>query len=225
MYLQIENEFRQKSRFLKQNLILILCSVALVTVLIAVYNIAEEKNRIAVVIVGFFIGLFLMWITFYAIIYFKHVNKEKKSFCAFFRFSTTLHTYQEKIHNEDIQTLKQILKKHKIDTRPKLEEVIKHYQCVLPRKVEQSGQLLSILAFVISVLALLLSETVIKSAENISGVILILVMVVLLYLIAQSFKRNVLKVFSKESLYERIESSLAEIFMIWYLKEDKMGEK
>ena len=223
MYLQIENEFRQKSRFLKQNLILILCSVALVTVLIAVYNIAEEKNRIAVVIVGFFIGLFLMWITFYAIIYFKHVNKEKKSFCAFFRFSTTLHTYQEKIHNEDIQTLKQILKKHKIDTRPKLEEVIKHYQCVLPRKVEQSGQLLSILAFVISVLALLLSETVIKSAENISGVILILVMVVLLYLIAQSFKRNVLKVFSKESLYERIESSLAEIFMEYYnKKEDKI---
>lgn len=221
MYLQIENEFRQKSRFLKQNLILILCSVALVTVLIAVYNIAEEKNRIAVVIVGFFIGLFLMWITFYAIIYFKHVNKEKRSFCAFFRFSTTLHTYQEKIHNEDIQTLKQILKKHKIDTRPKLEEVIKHYQCVLPRKVEQSGQLLSILAFVISVLALLLSETVMKSAENIAEVILILVMVALLYLIAQSFNRNVLKVFSKKSLYERIESSLAEIFMFWYLKKEE----
>lgn len=225
MYLQIENEFRKKSRFLKQNLILTLCSVVLVAVLIAVYNIAEEKNRIAVVIVGFFIGLFLMWIIFYAIIYFKHVNKEKKSFCAFFRFSTTLHTYQEKIHNEDIQTLKQILKKHKIDTRPKVEEIIKHYQCILPRKVEQSGQLLSILAFVISVLALLLSETVIKSAENIAGVIIILVMVALLYLIAQSFNRNVLKVFSKESLYERIESSLAEIFMIWYLKKDKMGEK
>ena len=225
MYLQIENEFRQKSRFLKQNLILTLCSVVFVAMLIAVYNIVEEKNRIAVAIVGFFMGLFLMWITFYAIIYFKHVNKEKRSFCAFFRFSTTLHTYQEKNHNEDIQTLKQILKKHKIDTRPKLEEVIKHYQCVLPRKVEQSGQLLSILAFVISVLALLLSETVMKSAENIAGVIIILVMVALLYLIAQYFNRNVLKVFSKESLYERIESSLAEIFMIWYLKKDKMGEK
>ena len=225
MYLQIENEFRQKSRFFKQNLILTLCSVALVAVLIAIYNITEEKNRIAVVIVCFFIGLFLMLITFYAIIYFKHVNKEKRSLCAFFRFSTTIHTYQEKIHNEDIQTLKQILKKHKIDTRPKLEEVIKHYQCVLPRKVEQSGQLLSILALVISVLALLLSETVMKSEENIAGVILILVMVALLYLIAQYFNRNVLKVFSKDSLYERIESSLAEIFMIWYLKKDKMGEK
>ena len=106
-----------------------------------------------------------------------------------------------------------------------MEEIIKHYQCILPRKVEQSGQLLSILAFVISVLALLLSETVIKSAENIAGAIIILVMVALLYLIAQSFNRNVLKVFSKDSLYERIESSLAEIFMIWYLKKDKMGEK
>ena len=222
MYLQIENEFKKESRFLKQNLVLTLSSVVLIAVLIAIYNITEEKNGIAVAIVCFFIGLFLMWITFYAIIYFKHVNKEKRSFCAFFRFSTTLHTYQEKIHNEDIQTLKQILKKHKIDTRPKLEEVIKHYQCVFPRKVEQSGQLLSILAFVISVLALLLSETVMKSAENIAGVILILSMVALLYLIAQSFNRNVLKVFSKESLYERIESSLAEIFMIWYLKkEDK----
>ena len=223
MYLQIENEFKTESRFLKQNSVLILSSVALIAVLIAIDNITEEKNRIAVVIVCFFIGLFLMWITFYAIIYFKHVNKEKRSFCAFFRFSTTLHTYQEKIHNEDIQTLKQILKKHKIDTRPKLEEVIKHYQCVLPRKVEQSGQLLSILAFAISVLALLLSETVMNSAENIVGIILILSMLTLFYLIAQFFNRNVLKVFSKESLYERIESSLAEIFMEYYnKKEDKI---
>lgn len=226
MYLQIENEFRQKSRFLKQNLILILCSVALVTVLIAVYNIAEEKNRIAVVIVGFFIGLFLMWITFYAIIYFKHVNKEKKSFCAFFRFSTTLHTYQEKIHNEDIQTLKQILKEHKINTRPKIEEAIKHYQCLLPRKTSQTGQLLSILALVISMLALLVSETVIASAENVGFILEIILTVIIVYAVISLIEKNIFRVFGKDALYTRIEDSLSEIFMTYYFKKDsKSGEE
>ena len=225
MYLKIENEFKIKSNFLKQNKILTLSCVFLVSVLVIIYNFAKEKSGVSLAIFSFFIGFVIMIFVFYILIYFKYTKKEKRSFSSFFRLNETIQTYQETIHTNDLKMLESILKKHKINTRSKIEQAIKHYQCLLPRKIEQSGQFLNILAITISVLALFLSDTVLNSNENIVLIMENILIVVILYIVIGSFKKNVLKVFSKNSLYERIESSLSEIFMLHYYKKiDKKGE-
>ena len=99
-----------------------------------------------------------------------------------------------------------------INTRPKVEEAIRHYQCLLPKRVSQTGQLLSILAFVISTLALLTSETVLQSVENVSFILGIILTVVIIYIAVRLIEKNIFRIFGKDALYTRIEDSLAEIF-------------
>ena len=110
--------------------------------------------------------------------------------------------------------------------KEKIDKKIKHYQCLLPRKISQTGQLLSILAFVISTLALLVSETVIASAENVGFILGIILTVIIVYAVIRLIEKNIFRVFGKDALYTRIEDSLSEIFMTYYLKKDsKSGEK
>ena len=158
--------------------------------------------------------------------FFIGLTKDKRTIKAFFSIVETIQAYQNKLHDEDIKILKAILEEHKINTRPKIKEAIKHYQCLLPRKILQTGQFFSFLAFVISTLALLVSETVIASAENVGFILGIILTVIIVYAVISLIEKNIFRVFGKDALYTRIEDSLSQIFMNYYLKKDsKSGEK
>ena len=129
------------------------------------------------------------------------------------------------MHTEDIKTLRNILKSYNINTRPKVQETIRHYQCLLPRKIIAEGQLLTILALVISIIALLFSEPFATSEANMEIFFIILLMVIISYLIIQFIAKDILKIFSKEALYTRLEASLSEILMTYYSKKEEKEDK
>lgn len=162
------------------------------------------------------IGVLFFYFICYIFVFFNGLTKKERSIKSFFNIINTTDTYKEKIHDDDIKILKEILEEHKINTRPKIEEAIRHYQCLLPRKTVPTGRLISILALVISVLALLVNETVIKSVENIKFILLILFTVILFYGIVWLIGNTIFRVFGKDALYTRIEDSLSEIYMTYY---------
>ena len=122
---------------------------------------------------------------------------------------------------EDIKILSGILKENNINTRPKVQETIRHYQCLLPRKIISSGQLLAILAFTISVMALLFSEPIMASIGNVQVVLEIILSVIIIYAAIRIIEKNYFRCFGNDELYVRLEASLSEIFMDYYLKDEE----
>ena len=227
MYLQIENKFKKNSKIRTSQSLFIVGALLLTIICSMLLNlIKSEENYWGIYALILLIGSFVFYVICYVFMFFIGLTKDKRTIKAFFSISETIQAYQNRLHDEDIKILKEILEEHKINTRPKIEEAIKHYQCLLPRKISQTGQLLSILAFVISTLALLVSETVIASAENVGFILGIILTVIIVYAVIRLIEENIFRVFGKDALYTRIEDSLSEIFMTYYLKKDsKSGEE
>ncbi len=221
MYLRIEKEFKKKSKNRKYQLLFVLgvfiYSFTLSNVL--VLGVGLEKS-IGTYILITFSSLIPFYLVCYGVILLTVKKYEKISFFQILDIENIKNKYQEIIYKEDIKILTEILKQNKINTRPKVQETIRHYQCMLPRRIESTGKLLTILAFAISIMALLFSDTVISSMKNIQVIFVIVFVVVVMYWVIHIIEKNYFRIFGKEELYIRLEASLSEIFMIYYLKDE-----
>ena len=219
MYLQIENKFKKKSKMRKVETWSILAMVVLAivcTCLSELFNNTEYYWAMYVLIL--FVGIVVFSAPWYILLRLKKLTNQQRKQIPFLHIRESVQCYQKTAHEKDIMTLKEILDEHKIDTRPKVEETIRHYQCLLPRTVNQSGTLLSILALAVSILALFASETILKSIENASFVVNVILTIIALYFSIKFTNKHVLRVFTKRALYERMEDALSEIFMTYYSK-------
>ena len=222
MYLKIEKEFKKKSKNRKSQLLFVLGVFVYSTILsiVITFFVGLEKNigTYLLIMTGsvipFFIGC-------YIVILVKIGRVEKISFINIFDVDENKNKYHQIIHEEDIKILSGILKENNINTRPKVQETIRHYQCLLPRKIISSGQLLAILAFTISVMALLFSEPIMASIDNVQVVIEIILSVIIIYMVIKLIEKNYFRCFGNDALYTRLEASLSEIFMDYYLKDEE----
>ena len=121
--------------------------------------------------------------------------------------------YQMMIHKKDINILKEILYKNKIDTKPKIVETLRHYQTLLPRLVEGGGTFLSVLAVAASILALLLNDSIFNNDTNLKGVLAIFLFISMCYIAYNHVSKNFIRTFGKVELYKRLEASISEIYM------------
>ncbi len=224
MYLQIEKEFKRNSKYRKSQLRFVIGAFAYATIISLLFspnficmieNDKVESNFIWFLAVG--IIVFPIICHLYMVLSIRtHVKITVKNV---FNIDFIKEHYQGMIHDEDLIVLSNILKNKNINSRPKVQEALRHYQCMLPRKVSSSGTLLSILAFAVSIMALFFSETVLKSATTISVIVAVIFMIILIYVMVIVIANGYFKAFSKEALYVRLESSLSEIFMTYYLKK------
>lgn len=231
MYLQIEEEFKQQSEYRNNQILIFLVSIIFFVGLYYACNPLYGKiyynNSIEFLDILYpVLTIFLFFATCYVYIFIRVKKCFSLHLKDFFNISQILNKHQEFMHKEDIKVLQDILKNHSINTRPKLQEAIRHYQCLLPRKVISNGQLLAILAFAASIIALWFSEPFLHSDSSLDIILFILTVVAIFYLIIRFVATSILKIFSNDALYTRLEASLSEIFMTYYLKkEDKSGEE
>ena len=229
MYLQIEEEFKEQSEYRNNRILLFLVSLIFSVVGYYACNPLYEKiyynDSIRFLDILYPVLAFTL---FFGVCYIYIFIRGQKYFSLrlkdFFKINQVLNKYQEFMHEEDIKALQDILKSHSINTRPKVQEAIRHYQCLLPTKIMSNGQLLTILAFSISIITLLFSEPFLHSNSNVEILVALLIGIIVFYWIIQFIAKNILKVFSKDALYTRMEISLSEIFMTYYSKRDKKSE-
>ena len=222
MYLKIEKEFKKKSKNRKSQLLFVLGVFGYSTILSIVITffvgLDENIGTYLLIMTGSLIPFF---IGCYIVILVKIGKIEKIPFKNIFGVDENKNKYHQIIHEEDIKILSGILKENNINTRPKVQEAIRHYQCLLPRKIVSSGQLLAILAFTISVMALLFSEPIMASIGNVQVVLEIILSVIIIYAAIRIIEKNYFRCFGNNELYVRLEASLSEIFMDYYLKDEE----
>ena len=221
MYLRIEKEFKKKSKNRRSQLLFVLGVFVYSTILsiVIAFFVGLDKNigTYLLIMTGSLIPFF---IGCYIVILVRIGKIEKISFKKILDIDENKNKYHQIIHEEDIKILSEILKENNVNTRPKVQEVIRHYQCLLPRKIISSGQLLAILAFTISVMALLFSEPIMASIGNMQVVLGILLSVIIIYAAIRIMEKNYFRCFGNNELYIRLEASLSEIFMDYYLKDE-----
>jgi hypothetical protein len=210
MYLKIEEEFKKKS-LLRRSQIAFLGTYFLLAFLLAWFCMKYvDYNRMWLYIllygVVFYIGVYVFIIT-------RVCKAEDFHWKNIMDIEINTKLYQIQTHDKDIEILKIILKEHNVNTRPKQLEAIRHYQTLIPRNIIGGSSFISVLAFAISIIALMLDDKVYYNEENLKFIFTFLFVVSLIYLIFYLFNKNIFKLFGSAELYKRLESSISEIYM------------
>ena len=211
MYRSIEQQFKKLSKATR-NQIIYLTSFAFLVVfetLMALYFIPRIKD--------FFIFAICMYIFFYLSCYIYMVISNWKFIDKPWRkildIDFNKSEFSKRLQQKDLVILKEILIEHKINTRNEIQELIRHYQCLLPRTIKRSGISSSIFALVISIWALLYKESIDNALFNLFLIIIVTISILLLYGLTLYMYNDLFKIFGKNALYARLESALAEIYV------------
>lgn len=215
MFQKIEEDFKKVSQVIEYRKYYVL---ALSVVFIIVFATCIDVNDITVNIDLVFIIMCAFYMLCYVILFIiTFVNKQTR-IKDFTKFSLVKSKFDEFIHRDDIESLNKILVKYGVDTRPKVAELLRHYQSIMYKNIKSNGQFISLLALGISLLAFFFSETLLTSYVFLQLSIEILLLIIMCYFLVSTINKNLFSFFGNEKFYERIESYVFEIFVNYYKK-------
>lgn len=219
MFNKIEKEFIKKSIYYKTGQIL----VRLVSIFVAIayfmlikFSFSNFKILVCLVLAVYFLAL----IVFYVFIFIRVKKKCNYKFAIndFFDFDKNINLYKSFIHEEDVITLGIIFEENEIDTKEKLLEIIKHYQCVMSKKFYSSYNLVSYISLIISIMAFFSTDFIKNNINNLFLFISIMLLSIIFYIALKKVKEYMSLVYGKEELYRKIESSSIELYITKLIK-------
>lgn len=214
MYTEITEKFKSDCRELNNMTMFILVPIMLFIIAIAV-SISLHNNAcidwLAPVLI--LLATVFSLLNYYVIVLFSIKNEPQFSKKNFWSIVSMVKLYQEVMHKKDIKILINILKNAGVNTRPKVLEVLRHYQICLPRKIIGGSQIISILALTISTLAFVFSDILSMSFESQIMTLIIIMFVLFIYLFGYVLNKRIFHYFGEAALYIRIESAVSEIWM------------
>lgn len=214
MYTEITEKFKSDCRELNNMTMFILVPIMLFIIAIAV-SISLHNNAcidwLAPVLI--LLATVFSLLNYYLIVLFSIKNEPQFSKKNFWSIVSMVELYQEVMHKKDIKILINILKNAVVNTRPKVLEVLRHYQICLPRKIIGGSQIISILALTISTLAFVFSDILSMSFESQIMTLIIIMFVLFIYLFGYVLNKRIFHYFGEAALYIRIESAVSEIWM------------
>ncbi len=224
MYERIEYDFKEKSKHRKYQKIFLAIVVLFTIALVGFIRHMGDKINEYVFTILFLAIIFVFVFASYIVVLVVANTNEKNKFKYFFNILENIDRFREIRHQSDIKILKEILDENNINTRPKVQEVLRHYQCLLPRKIIGKMEVLNFMAVTISLVALITSESVLTSMQNVQTVVLLCATFTLLYIVINVAATEIFRLFGKDAFYTRLESSVAEIFMSYYDKPSKKNK-
>lgn len=214
MYNIINEKFRDKSQQYNNRLAVVSVPIILfpsvVFGCIPLYS-KDYAKWLVPLLFGF---VFIFCLVHCYLMIFVSVRKEpqfSKKYCWHLRAMVKF--YKTVMHNKDVEAVIKILKEEGVNTRPKVLEVLRHYQCLLPRNTTGKSQLISILALSVSILALVFSNLSSKSFEYQIITLLCLLGVLYIYILCYALNKKVFYFFGEAALITRIEMAVSEIWM------------
>lgn len=215
MFQKIEEDFKKVSQVIEYRKYYVL---ALSIVFIIIFATCIDVTAITVNIGLVFIIMCAFYILCYVFLFIiTFVNKQTR-IKDFIKFSLVKSKFDELIHRDDIESLNEILVKYGVDTRPKVAELLRHYQSIMYKNIKSNGQFISLLALGISLLAFFFSETLLTSYVFLQLSVEILLLLIMCYFLVSIINKNLFSFFGNEKFYERIESYVFEIFVNYYKK-------
>ena len=213
MYQKIEESFIQESKLRMSQTLLVFVGVLLVAISgLYLYDWIMENTfwAISILFVSFFLIAYL-----FILIYLKF-SKKDFSLKTFLKVYKVIDLYKNNMHEQDLKTLKMILHENNVISKDNIKEVMYHYRALLPRNASNNSAWLSVAAFAISVIALILNDTFLYSKEyveylKIAGILFLFIL--LIYAIFHMLNVYVFQMFGSVELYKRLEASITEIYI------------
>ncbi|MDE6676497.1 MAG: hypothetical protein K2K12_02130 [Clostridia bacterium] len=214
MYNAISEKFRDKSRHYNNRLAVVSVPIILIPSVIFGCIPLYSKDYAKWLVPLLFGFVFIFCLVHCYMIIFISVRKEpefSRNIC--WRLRAMVRLYKTVMHNNDIEILIKILKEEGANTRPKVLEVLRHYQCLLPRNTIGRSQFISILALSVSVLAFIFSDILSMSFDYQLIILLCLLGILFLYILGYALNKEVFYFFGEAALITRIEMAVSEIWM------------
>lgn len=211
MYKKIENEFIKKSYYKKTEIFIFLISI-----LVVVSYVIGSKftyNNIVLQIILSAIILLINITVFYLYIFFSLNRYKKDEKNKIFSFRKNVAEYKRYIHDEDLVSLAIILEQNEINNSKKLEDVLQHYRTITSRNIKRTSDLLGYISLVISLIALFSTDYFNNNIINVGYAITFIILAMMLYWSISSIKSMMSLMFGKDELYNRIETTLSEIYI------------
>lgn len=213
MYTEITERFKEDCREINDMVLFIFVPLLLFALTIAFSFICYKENLDWLSIVLLIVSFILSALNCYGIVLLTIRKNPKFSKKKFWRILSMIDLYKATVHKKDIRIMIEILKDEGVNTRPKVLEVLRHYQCYLPRKVIGGSQIISILALSISTLAFIFSDILSMSFQNQIIAIICIVGIIIVYILGYTLNKSLFHYFGESALYLRIESAVSEIWM------------
>ena len=211
MYSRIEEQFMNKSHVLQNKgkylgslIVLILVETGIA------YFLPKEPLIMLIFAVCADVLFFILCYVYIVITNWKFIEQPWRKIL---RFSYNKAEYQKRLQQKDLEILKEILEQNNINTRTEIKEIMRHYQCFLPRQTKRSVTISSIVAIVVSIWALIYKESIDYALYNVLVILMITIIIIILYGCTIILYNELFKIFGKTAMYSRLESALAEIYV------------
>lgn len=225
MYSEIEEKFIEETKTrLFQIALVFLGILATICYSFAFYDWIMSHLFLAILIL-----LSLLFIIMY-ISLLVYLAKEKNDIKVtnFLNVPYIVETYKYTVHEKDIKTLTKILIDNNIKSRDDIKEILSHYRALLPKKIKANSAWLSVSAFAVSVVSIVLNDAFLTSCAYDEYIMFATVMFCIIlscyavYWISNAF---IMHIFGKGELYKRLELSISEIYINTPDEETKVLKK
>lgn len=220
MYDEIDYRFRKEAKELNNRLAFLgLAGIYLIIFIVSLFVFDEHifdpfyNYIISVVALGVVVLL-----SIYLLIVVSIRKESSFSWKKIWKVRTIINIYYDTIHEKDIKLLIILLKEFNTNTRPKVQEALRHYQCQLPRRIAGQNFLISLVALTVSLIALFIQDRIMESPVNVAVAIAIIAGVIIIYFVLTKLNNTYLRYFGKVAFYERMEMAISEIYMKCLIK-------
>ncbi|MBO4539899.1 MAG: hypothetical protein J5781_06440 [Clostridia bacterium] len=214
MYKEIEEEFRKKSIKLLDGRIFCIFATIMFIVTSVVLLILPYEYWVKLLICVAFMAVYIISCFAYICFRVKRILKIPR-WRDCINFSKIWNDYKITVCKQDKENLTKIIENKGINTRIEIQEAIRHYQNLIPRRVISGGYLTSIFALVISVLSFMIADN--NKTDDPKQLFLLIVVllcvIAIYYFMFKTINESLLKYFGKYALYERLETALSEIYV------------
>ncbi len=213
MYLRIEEKFIQESKLRMSQILFVLFLLLSSTMYVMIfYDWLMKSYLFAITVLAL---VFYLIVYLFVLIYLK-IHKKDFSLRIFWHINKVIEMYKQNMHEQDIKILKKILNDNNVKSKDNIKEVMHHYRALIPRNVKTHSAWLSVAAFAVSVIAIVLNDTFLRSAEymeylKVAGMLFCIIL--LIYAVFLMLNVSVFQMFGRAELYKRLEASVTEIYI------------
>ena len=223
MFSTIEENFKKKSNVLKYRIRFI---ASLILCLAIEFGIAYFlPNKFSTILIFAVCGDLFFYLVCYIYVVISNWKFIEKPWLKIVDIDYNKSEFNKRLQQKDLIILKEILEENKVNTRSEIQELVRHYQCLLPRTIKRSGTTSSIFALVVSIWALLYKESFDEALFNLFLIIIVTMSILILYGYTLIIYNEWFKIFGKNALYSRLEVALTEIYVNYPIAKRKSKSK
>ena len=117
------------------------------------------------------------------------------------------------------KVLKEVLKKHGVNTRPKVENILDHYRNQIPKNINEHVTFIAIISLTFNFITFCFDENLNYLQTNFSILLsAVIIAIIIIYSYIIIINKSIMSVFSKKGFFIELKDLLTEIYINFGIK-------